>query len=994
MRRMFGCALGLAIVAALAPAAHAQTAWGNIYGAVTDESGAVLPGAMISLEGETGTQTTTTGAQGEFRFLRVTTGNYTMKVALTGFTTATRALRVTTGENINVTFPIKVATVEETVTVTAETPLVDVKKRGTATTMTAEELHQIPNARDPWGVLWAVPGVLVDRVNIAGNENGQQAGFAGKGTTGTDSNFNMDGLVITDMSATGASPAYYDMGAFEEIAVTTGAADLQVLSGGIGINMVTKRGTNRFHGSARYLLSHNDVSFGNVPDALANDSRLANADGSRRDKADHIQQINDFGFQLGGPIIKDRLWFNANWGKQDIRLTRLFGTADRTLLPSYNAKLNWQATSNTMVSLFTFDNAKSKFGRDFGIPLQKSDSALWNQEAALEKDVGGPSRPPGLWKVQIDQTFSPNFFMSANAAYYNTGFTLTPRGGLEQSFTADYVNGIVNGSYSDYVAVRPQKHLNVNGNYFFEGMGGNHELKFGFGYRNMKTTSGTHYGGDGTAGWIYAEDDYEAWVVRDRKLTYGGKYMSAYVGDVFTKDRFTLNLGVRYDVQNAKNLAGEVPGNPAFPNVLPAIAFQGDDSEPIEWNSVSPRAGFSYALDEARRTVLRASYAYYADQLSFGDVDDENPLSLSILAYDWIDGNADRVVQPGEVDFNSPLRFAFNVDPANPGAVGTTANKLDRDWTPKRDHELVVGIDREIAGNFAVGAAYTWRRATDWTYQPRLSNRCPGGEPTLANCTIITPEQYVQNAPVTANGYTAFTYSPAAALVTSGGSGRIRTVAPGYSTTFNGLELTATKRLSNRWMARAAFSWNDWTENWDGTPYSLINDDGNPTRTETDPLVQGGPVSRLSGGSGKASFYTVVPWQFYANGLVQLPMGFDVSAAFLARAGGAYPVSLLLGAGSDGTNPALATADIDSLKYDSIYNLDLRLAKTIRLGGSSLVLSGEWFNVLNTDFVLSRYRFANQAPFTNASQGAEAGRGRIEEIIMPSIVRFGATFSF
>ncbi len=993
MRRLLGLALVLALVAGFAPSAFAQTAWGNIYGNVTDASGAILPGAIVTLEGPAGTQTTTVGEQGDFRFLRVDSGSYTLKVALTGFTTATRAIRVTTGENINVTFPLGVASVEETITVTAETPLVDIKKRGTSTTMTAEELHQVPNARDPWGVLWAVPGVLVDRVNVAGSENGQQSNFAAKGATRFDNNFNLDGLVITDMSATGASPAYYDMGAFQEINVTTGANDLQVLSGGIGVNMVTMRGTNRFHGGARMLIAHDDFAFSNLPSALDNDSRLANADGSRRDKADHIQQISDYGFELGGPIIKDKLWFSGSWGKQDIRIQRLTGTPDKTLLPSYNAKLNWQVAGSTMVSLFTFDNDKTKEGRDFAINLPKADSALWNQAGALESDVGGPNRPPGLWKLQIDHTFSPNFFVSANAAYYNTGFTLDPRGGTDQSFTADYVTGIVTGSYSNYTAVRPQKHFNLNGNYFFESLGGNHELKFGFGYRNMKTTSGTHYGGDGLAGWIYDENDYEAWVVRDRFLTYGGKYIGAYIGDVFTKDRMTLNLGLRYDIQNAKNLPGQVPANAAFPNVLGAIEFQGDEDNLIDWRSWSPRVGFSYALDESRRTVLRTSYAYYADQLSFGDVDDENPLSLSFLAYDWIDRNADRVVQPNEVDFNN-FRFAFGVNPANPNAVGTTANKLDRNWSPKRDHEFVLGIDREVAGNFAVGAAYTFRRASDWTYTPRLSNRCPGGEPTMGNCTIITPEQYTADAPVTANGYTATSYRPAAALVTAGGSGRIRTNAPGYSTTYNGFELTMTKRLSNRWMSRAAFSFNDWKENWDGMPYSLNLDDGNPMRSETDQNIDGGQVTTLGGASGKAAFYTNIRWQFYGNALWQGPWGVDLSGAFIARQGGAYPVSLILNSGSDGNNNVLGTPKADTLRYDNVYNLDLRLAKTIRLGAPSLTLSAEWFNALNNDVVLARYRFANQPPFINASQGAVSGQGRIEEIIVPSTLRFGATFSF
>ena len=112
----------------------------------------------------------------------------------------------------------------------------------------------MPNARDPWGVLRNVPGVLLDRVNIAGNENGQQASVAGKGSTTSDKMWNLDGLAVTDMSATGASPTYFDFEAFNEIAVTTGGSDLQVQSGGININLTTKRGTNRFHGGARMLV--------------------------------------------------------------------------------------------------------------------------------------------------------------------------------------------------------------------------------------------------------------------------------------------------------------------------------------------------------------------------------------------------------------------------------------------------------------------------------------------------------------------------------------------------------------------------------------------------------------------------------------------------------------------------------------------------------------------------------------------------------------------
>src|SRR6266540_4799137 len=234
MRKVLALALGLL----LAPiGALAQTAGGNLYGAITDDSGAVLPGAIVTLSSELGTRSTTTSAQGEFRFISLDRGRYKVTVSLPGFTSVTRNVTVTTGENVNVAFSLKVANVAETVTVTAETPLVDVKKRGTATTMTTEELGKVPNARDPWGVLKNVPGVLLDRVNIAGNENGQQAQVAGKGSTTGDKMWNLDGMAITDMSATGASPTYFDFGAFQEITVTTGGNDLNVQSGGIGINL-------------------------------------------------------------------------------------------------------------------------------------------------------------------------------------------------------------------------------------------------------------------------------------------------------------------------------------------------------------------------------------------------------------------------------------------------------------------------------------------------------------------------------------------------------------------------------------------------------------------------------------------------------------------------------------------------------------------------------------------------------------------------------------
>ena len=975
-------ALALGLVLALAGAASAQIAAGNVYGTVKDSSGAVLPGANVTITSQFGTRSTVTGADGGFRFLGLNAGDYNVTATLAGFATTVRKIRITTGENVDFDFSMKVSGVTETVEVQAETPLVDSKRRGTATTMTSAELADVPNARDPWAVLKAVPGILVDRVNIAGNENGQQANSSSKGSVSADQTWNLDGMNVTDMSATGASPTYFDFGAFEEITVTTGGTDLKMQTGGSGVNLVTKRGTNKWHGSVRGFLAHNDVSFGNISDqnqspyspaSLAVDPRLQESDGSFRDQGDHIEQITEYGADFGGPILKDKLWFYGTYGKQDIRLQRLAGTPDKTLLPSYNFKLNWQARTKTMVSAFYFLGSKQKFGRSPGTGLQEADSMLWDQDNAFTD--GG--LPGGFWKLQIDQTFTPNLFISATAAYYDTGFGLATRGSTDANGTYDYDSGKALGSIYTYLAVRPQKVGQLDGSYFFQGLGGTHELKFGFNYRDLMTTSSTTYHGNDLYGVINAPDDKVAKVYRDYAVRYGGKYISAYVGDMLSKDRFTFNFGVRYDQQSAKNLESESLPNASFPNLMPAAVYPGGDDLNV-WKTFSPRVGLSYALNESRRTIMRVSYSRYYQQLSFGDVTRENPSGYSYLAFPWTDSNGDGSVQPGEVN-TGDLLYWSGVDPDAPSKVSDTVGKLDRNRKPKTDDEFIVGIDHELGGSFAVGAAFTYRSANNWSYTPRLAAPCPAGE----NCAIIPASAYTQNAPVSANGYTAFTYSPNAALVASGLGGRINTNRPDYGTHYSGFELTLNKRLSNKWMGRVAASYNNWTYALSGS--SLVNGNGNPTRLQGDSLVDGDQVGFLSGGSGKGNiFYTSFTWQVYANALYQMPWGLDASGALWGRQGSLQPIYIRTGAGNDGSINAIATPANDTQRYDNLWNLDLRLAKNFRFGSQGrLTLAAEWFNVMNNGLVLDIQRQANTSAYN-----------RINEVMSPSIFRFSATLGF
>src|SRR6266436_6737768 len=245
------------VVAALcsmlvAASGFAQFQTGNIYGKVQAKDGSVLPGVTVTLTGVGAPQTTITGAQGEFRFANFSPGTYSLKADLAGFGSASRTgVSVRVGANADVTITLN-PSVTESITVTGEAPLLDVRKAGTAINVTKVELEKIPTSRDPWTILQQAPAVLVDRMNVGGNQSGQQSNYIGKGAAPGQNTWNVDGVNITDEGATGSSPTYYDFDSFEEMQVTTGGSDPRVMTPGVQLNMVTKRGTNDFRGSGRY----------------------------------------------------------------------------------------------------------------------------------------------------------------------------------------------------------------------------------------------------------------------------------------------------------------------------------------------------------------------------------------------------------------------------------------------------------------------------------------------------------------------------------------------------------------------------------------------------------------------------------------------------------------------------------------------------------------------------------------------------------------------
>jgi hypothetical protein len=972
-------ALGLA-----APFAWSQAATGNIYGSVADDTGAVLPGASVSLAAlEIGgaPRVTTSGPKGEFRFLNLDRGNYKLTVTMKGFTTVVRDVIVTTGVNVNVNFSLKVAERGEEITVSAETPVVDTKKVGTATTFSTDDLTKLPQGRDPWALLNAVPGVIVDRVSIAGNEAGQQSIFVGKGSQQTDAMWNYDGVVITDVTSYGASSDYFDFDAFDEVNVTTGGGDLKVQTGGIGMNFVVKRGSNTFHGSLRSYFTHNDLQANNTPAALQGNPSLQDG------KADHIEQINDWGFDLGGPIIKDKLWFWGSYNKNDNRLYRLSTAAeDKTILKNYNVKINWQASSKDQISGLWFSDEKLKYGRDPG--YAGNNQAIWNQgNFYATSGCGLPCGMHGLFKLDWNRSFSPNFVTDIKYAYFNWGYGFDPQNGAEQDLSIDHVTDTAKGSAQIFRFLKPWHIFNADASYFFSGMGGNHELKFGFGYRHQPNTSYGSYGGNNIVAIRNSTDpgDNVAQVWREGNVAFEGNYTSAYLGDTFTKNRLTANVGVRWDRQTASMSASSVKANPLFPDLVPALTFDGNVPG-IKWNDFSPRVSVSLALDEARKTVARASYARYAGQLGPIDAQFNSPITYNYnyIAYQWVDRNGDGFAQKDEILTGLGPLYSAGIDPANPTAL-SSLNKIDPNYHANHDNEIVVGIEHELVPNFSIGAAYTWRKGNSTVdYTPRIDD----------NGRILTSADFIALDPVSAGGYTVQPYEPNSDLTGSGA--RLLMNRPDYSLNYKGLEFTAIKRLSNKWMMRTSFSWMDWTEGLDGP-----NAFQNPTSADQDaiinggypggaasglcgPCVDGGIVATKSYGAKTNTFFNA-KWQLSASGMYQLPWGLELGANLLGRQGFPKAINIRTSLGSDGSRRLLPAGGLEAAgRFADLWNFDMRLGKNLKLGGrASLGLTLDLFNVFNSNTILQQNRQVNSDAYQT-----------ILEITNPRILRLGARLQF
>ena len=407
-------ALVILFVLLLSCSLMAQQRAGTLYGKITDEDANPLPGVTVTCTGAvTAPLTSITSAEGIFRFLSLPPArDYVLRAELGGFKTEERTgIIIVVGANVEINITMTMGAIEEEVTVTAVSPVVDTKRTSVGQNVTQEVLQSLPTARDPWVVLQMAPSIIVDRENVGGVESGQQSSYVARGASSYSQNvWAMDGIVITDPAAIGASPSYYDFDAFEEMQITVGGADVTIQTGGVALNMVTRRGGNRVTLGGRFYMTDEKFQAKNLDYIAEVQVEEPNFRGLNL-----VRNNKDYGFNLGGPIVKDKAWLWGSYGVQDIKTTTVYQRGDDTLLQNYAAKLNVQIIPENRFEAFLHSGAKNKWGRS-------SSSALpGGYYQGGRYHFGSP-----ILKFQDEHMFGDNLFMSLKYAFSDAGFNLTP----------------------------------------------------------------------------------------------------------------------------------------------------------------------------------------------------------------------------------------------------------------------------------------------------------------------------------------------------------------------------------------------------------------------------------------------------------------------------------------------------------------------------------------------------------------------------------------
>jgi hypothetical protein len=959
MRKLLLAILVIVVGLALATGqALAQERFGGLTGMVTDESGGVLPGTTVNITNKVTGQvrSVVTGSDGRYAILDLDPGRYSVRIELTGFTSVQADdINVLLGRTLDFNAQLKVGNLAETVTVTAEaTPVIDLRTTTIAHNVTAEEFDRLPKARSFQSIALTAPSV---------NSGEIEGGFQVNGASGAENAFTVDG-VVTNSLVNGASRQNTVFEYLQEVQVkTTGIpAEYGGALGGV-ISAVTKSGGNAFRGEAHYFYDGSGLSAGPVERLVLNPADDLTVRYVQDDKQpDHR---NEFGGSIGGPIIRDRLFFFGAYSPKVANRTNSYLFSNGTDPGEIARKI----TSQQAFGKVTFSNSR----------LTAHGSVLWTPTTAegtlpayngFAPNVISSSEAGNAVNLgrgyESDQT---NLSGSVDMTMTNASF-LTFRGGyFYDNYKDTGIPNITSYTYQSTNIGQPGVPLNLQGpvgtqntpraqiaffdttkrgffnidyNHAFTA-GGIHTLKGGFGYqRTINDVDSSYPGGyvflwwgrsfQSTATGATDTGTYGYYEVNDfgTRGKVGANIISLYIQDQWTVgSRLTLNLGVRTENEVIPSFAPDIKKD--------AIKFNMADK-------LAPRVGAAYDIRGDGKFKLFGSWGRYFDwtkyELSRGSFGGD----LWHVFYRSLD-----TLDIGNLNLsNMPGRDIWDPSPTNEFQdfrVPAIEN-IDPNIKPMYQDSTSVGLEYQMRSNMVLTVNYTHN----------ILRR------TIEDMAGVQDgsEIYVIGNP--GEGLGTFQFPT--------GATPIGIPNPKAKRQYDAIEFGVSRRFMNNWFASANYVYSRLYGNYAGLASS--DEIRTPTTTVGSAVSQqqAASVSRQGGNANRAWDLDELLWDSHGNLDVIGRLATDRPHVVKLYGGYLMPFGTSIGAffyGGSGTPlttyvqtnhriPAMVEGRGDMGRTDMLSKTDLLLSHDVSFQGNRKLRFE--FNVLNVfNQKTSRHRF-------------------------------------
>ena len=939
-------ALALLALAALPVSAQVQT--GSILVRVTDAQGSAVPGVAVTLASPVlvaGTMSGVTDNGGVNRFPSLQPGIYSVKLELQGFRTVVREnVQVVVGQTVPLDLQLSVATVAETVTVTGTSPVVDTTSANTSVNLSEQLLQGTPGGRDIWGLVeYKVPSLLITRPDVGGTSGGLQGVFNARGTTSAQNSSYLNGINVGDPAAIGAAGFYYDFDAFDDIQVSTGAHDITVPTSGVFLNMVTKSGGDRWAGRTTFAWLGDATQTQNIDDELLRYGF--------RPETNAVDFVSDINISGGGPVIQNKLRVFGSFRdwRVHVNVPAAFSTLvlDKTDITSGLINANYQINeANRLTGLYSRQYYKkpNRFLTASNVTVQESTN---NEDDVFD-----------IYQVLWNSVVTQRFFIDARVGL-NRIFFPTYLNGSDQTLLDTATNIRTRNAATGAERWRDRYQMNTTGQYYVdEALGGRHEFKFGADYSHMPVEQRDVRFDDldltyNSATGLSQNVTLFATPVFSKTAL---DVLALYAQDSISWNRLTVTAGLRWEHLNGYLPEQSSPASRWFPNLQRTFE---EIPDVVDWKTVGPRISAAYDLMGNGRTGLKiaAGRYYYMIASGGGILGGFNPNGNYSEQYTWNDSNGDRHFQPGE-QTGTPVISRVN----------TSTVSRDPDYRRPYTDEFTGGVDHELFANLRLSVIGTHRVERDVQatsnpanpYDTFLTTRPDNGRDGVAGTADDSTFQFY-NRTSTAVNQTFFTNDPS------------------FRQTYNGVEITGTKRMSSRWQMLMGYT------------YSQTRQEGLSVNVNPNALINAeGPVTGQIGDR---------PHQFKVTGTYITPFWDIGLAGNLNSQSGAVITRSINTAQTVGGNTAVNVEPLGSYRLPTRTAIDLRFFKTTTFGSRSLDVSVDVHNFTNTNTYWDARSLGNtiglrQNGDPNGTLNTVPQFGSPSQVYGPRNIRFNVAYRF